>query len=71
MQSDEFRKYGHQVVDWIADYMDSVKNLPVRAQVKPGDIRAQLPVAAPNEGEPFEAMMQDFKDIILPGITHW
>jgi len=71
VQSDEFRKYGHQVVDWIADYMDSVKNLPVRAQVKPGDIRAQLPVAAPNEGEPFEAMMQDFKDIILPGITHW
>ena len=59
------------MVDWIADYFDGVKALPVRAQVKPGEIREQLPAAAPLKGEPFEAMMQDFKDIILPGITHW
>ena len=71
MKSDEFRRYGHQVVDWIADYLDTVQDFPVRAQVKPGEIRAQLPAAPPMEGEAFEAMMQDFKDIILPGITHW
>ena len=71
MDSEDFRKHGHQVVDWIADYMDGVKKLPVRAQVKPGEICRQLPGAAPSGGEPFEAMMQDFKDIILPGITHW
>lgn len=59
------------MVDWIADYIDGVKDMPVRAQVKPGEIRKQLPAAAPTEGEPFDAMMQDFKDIIMPGITHW
>jgi len=71
MNADEFRQYGHQIVDWIADYIDSVKDFPVRAQVKPGEVRSKLPAQAPMAGEPFEAMMQDFKDIILPGITHW
>lgn len=71
MKSDEFRKYGHQVVDWIADYLDGVEQYPVRAQVKPGDIRAKLPAVAPHEAESFDAMMQDFQDVILPGITHW
>jgi len=71
MQSDEFRKYGHQLVDWIADYMDGVQKFPVRAQVGPGDIRAQLPSAAPQASEPFAALMQDFENIIMPGITHW
>jgi len=71
VNSSEFRKYGHQVVDWIADYMGDVQEFPVRSQVKPGEIRAQLPSAAPAAGEPFEAMMHDFKNIILPGITHW
>lgn len=71
MQSEEFRKYGHEIVDWIADYMDGAADYPVRAQVLPGEIRAKLPENAPDAGEPFAAMMQDFKDIILPGITHW
>ncbi len=71
MNSDEFRKHGHQLVDWIADYMDGVKDYPVRAQVKPGEVRAQLPASAPEHGEPFDCMMQDFQQIIMPGITHW
>jgi len=71
LNSNEFRQHGHQLVDWIADYMDSVKNLPVRAQVKPGDIKAQLPRIAPSAGEPFEALMRDFESIVMPGITHW
>jgi aromatic-L-amino-acid decarboxylase len=71
VQPDEFRKFGHQVVDWIADYMDGVKDYPVRAQVKPGEVRARLPAEPPLTGEPFSALMHDFQDIILPGITHW
>jgi len=71
VNSEEFRKFGHQVVDWIADYMDKVAEYPVRAQVKPGDVRAKLPTFPPSEAEPFEALMQDFQDIILPGTTHW
>lgn len=71
MNSEEFRKYGYRVIDWIADYMDNVKDYPVRAQVKPGDVRNKLPDLPPEEGEGFDALMQDFGDIILPGTTHW
>jgi aromatic-L-amino-acid decarboxylase len=71
MTPDEFRRYGRAVVDWIADYYERVETLPVLSHVEPGDVRAQLPPAAPLEGEPFEAMLQDVEEIILPGITHW
>lgn len=67
----EFRRRGHELVDWIADYYGDIEKYPVRAQVKPGEILAQLPLEPPLQGEPFEALFQDFVNIILPGMTHW
>lgn len=71
MSPDDFRKHGHQVIDWLADYMRQVENLPVLSQVKPGEIRAKLPVLPPQHGESFDAMLRDVSEIILPGLTHW
>jgi aromatic-L-amino-acid/L-tryptophan decarboxylase len=71
MTPDEFRQYGRAVVDWIADYYEQVESLPVLSQVRPGEIRAGLPPAAPQQGEPFEAILADVNRIIMPGITHW
>ena len=71
MTAEEFRRHGYAVIDWIADYYARVESFPVLSQVKPGSIRAALPVNAPERGEPFEAMMADMERIILPGITHW
>jgi aromatic-L-amino-acid/L-tryptophan decarboxylase len=71
MSPSEFRKHGHQVVDWVADYWESVESLPVRARVRPGDVAAALPASAPEHGEPFEAVLADLDRVVLPGITHW
>ena len=71
MDLDEFRRHGHRLVDWMADYLATVERHPVRAQVRPGEIAGQLPAAAPEEGEPFEAILADFERIVMPGITHW
>jgi len=71
MTPDEFRKYGREVVDWIADYYENVEKYPVLSQVKPGDIRAKLPGNPPEKGESFENILKDMRDIILPGVTHW
>jgi aromatic-L-amino-acid/L-tryptophan decarboxylase len=66
-----FREDGHQAVDWAADYLERVGELPVLAQVKPGAIRARLPATPPEQGEPFEAVLRDLDEILLPGVTHW
>ena len=71
MTSEEFRRHGHAVVDWVADYLDRVADLPVLAQVKPGEIRARLPAGPPEIGEPFEAVLRDLDDVVVPGLTHW
>src|SRR5262249_30643199 len=71
MTPDEFRRHGHAVVDWIADYYARIEDSPVRSRVKRGEVRAQLPPLPPQNGESFEAMMADIEKIILPGITHW
>lgn len=71
MNSEEFRKHGHQLVDWMADYMDGVRDYPVRAQVGPGEIKEQLPDLPPAAGQPFSGIMEDFERTIMPGITHW
>ena len=71
MDIDEFRKHGHQLIDWMADYMDTVEKLPVRSQVKPGEISNRLKEKPPTNGEPMENIIDDFKTTILPGITHW
>ena len=71
MSPAEFRKHGKALVDWIADYYERVESFPVLSQVKPGEIRASLPASPPESGEPFEAMLRDVDEKILPGITHW
>jgi len=71
MTPDEFRRHGHAVVDWIADYFSRIESFPVLAAVQPGQIRASLPPSAPAHGEPFNAILSDFEKLILPGITHW
>ena len=71
MSPEDFRKWGHQVVDWIADYQKTVENLPVLSKVKPGDIRRSLPPQPPLQGESFEKILSDVDRLILPGITHW
>jgi aromatic-L-amino-acid decarboxylase len=71
MTPDEFRRYGHAVIDWIADYQSRVESFPVLSQVKPGEIRASLPAVPPSRGEPFEALLKDVENLILPGVTHW
>lgn len=71
MSVEEFRRAAHELVDWMADFLATIEDRPVRAQVEPGDIIARLPDSAPEAGEPLEAIMRDFRDIVLPGITHW
>ena len=71
MTPEEFRRHGHDVVEWVAAYMERVRELPIVSTVNPGEIRARLPDAAPEEPEPFAALLRDLDEIVLPGITHW
>jgi aromatic-L-amino-acid/L-tryptophan decarboxylase len=71
MHSEDFRRYGHQVVDWIADYLSHPERYPVLSQNQPGDVKAALPTAAPERGEAMEAMLADLDRVIVPGVTHW
>ena len=67
----DFRRHGHALIDWLADYYDRVETLPVLSRVVPGQIRAQLPPSPPANGEDFEAMLADVDRILVPGLTHW
>jgi aromatic-L-amino-acid decarboxylase len=65
------RTDGPAALEWAASYLERVGDLPVLAQVEPGAIRAALPTAAPEEGEPFSAVLRDLDEVLLPGVTHW
>jgi len=71
MDSEQFRRVGYEFIDWVADYFAEVGEYPVRSQVRPGEIKQRLPKKAPQVGEPMENIFRDFKEIILPGMTHW
>ncbi|TNC29754.1 aminotransferase class I/II-fold pyridoxal phosphate-dependent enzyme [Amycolatopsis alkalitolerans] len=71
MSPEEFRHYGKQVVDWIADYLAGIEQYPVRSRARPGEVRAMLPAHPPERGEPYEQVLADMDRVILPGITHW
>jgi len=71
MDKEAFREHGHRFVDWAADYLEEVEKYPVRSRVGPGDILKQLPAEPPLRGEPMERLFGDFREIIMPGMTHW
>jgi aromatic-L-amino-acid decarboxylase len=71
MPKDEFRKFGYQVIDWIADYLENIEQYPVLPDVRPGDIRKKLPPSPPQTNEKMEKILSDVDNIILPGVTHW
>jgi len=71
LSPDEFRAAAHATVDWIADYLESSDQYPVRSQVAPGDVRAALPPVPPQQGESLDHMLRDVQRTIMPGITHW
>jgi aromatic-L-amino-acid decarboxylase len=71
MHPEEFRRLAHETADWMADYLAGLRGIPVLARVEPGQVRAALPQSPPQRGEPMDAALADFRDVILPGITHW
>ncbi len=71
MDREEFRRRAHELVDWMADYLEGVEAYPVRAQVAPGETKAKLPAGPPAKAEPFEEIFADFERDLLPGMTHW
>jgi aromatic-L-amino-acid decarboxylase len=71
MTPDEFRRHGHAVVDWIADYYARIESYPVLSRAEPGQVRASLPANPPSKGESFAAILDDVEKQILPGVTHW
>ena len=71
MNPDEFRKAGHRVIDWIADYRATVQSRPVMAQTEPGAIKALMPTAPPEQPESFDAILRDLDTVVVPGITAW
>jgi aromatic-L-amino-acid decarboxylase len=71
MKPDEFRKHAHELVEWMADYMENVENYPVKSSMVPGAIFSQLPDNPPANPESFESLMMDVDKIMMPGISHW
>jgi aromatic-L-amino-acid decarboxylase len=71
MKPDEFRKHAHELVEWMADYMENVEDYPVKSLIQPGEIFDKIPDQPPSSPESFSALMKDFNEIIMPGITHW
>jgi aromatic-L-amino-acid decarboxylase len=71
MKNDEFRRAGHQFVDWIADYFENIEKFPVLSRLEPGDVKKLVPAVPPARGEDMEAIFRDFERVVMPGITHW
>ena len=71
MDPEAFRREAHRLADWIADYLSSSSQYPVLARVRPGAVRSGLPGQAPQTGESFETIFDDFERVILPAVTHW
>jgi len=71
MQAEEFRRHGHDLIDWVADYLQGVEAYPVLPDLQPGDVRRRLPAEPPREPEAMETILKDFRTLILPAVTHW
>ncbi len=71
MSAEEFRRFGREVVDWVADYLAHPERFPVLAQVEPGQLRSRLPSSPPDAGEPMSRILEDFERLVVPAVTHW
>ncbi len=72
MKVSDFRKHGHELIDWVADYLDGgVESMPVLPDMQPGDLRQKLPDKAPEQPEPMSRIIEDFHRLIIPAVTHW
>ena len=71
MKWNEFAHWGAKISDWAAEYHSNLRDYPVRAQVKPGEITASLPAQPPEGAEDMEKIIEDFERVVMPGITHW
>ena len=71
MTPEEFRRHGHALIDWIADYRAKVAQYPVMSRVEPGDIKKQIPASPPQQPENFAEVLADLDRIVMPGLSHW
>jgi len=71
MNPEEFRRFGHEVVDWIADYQAQIRDYPVLARTRPGELVDALPASGPEQGEPMDLILADFRRLVVPAVTHW
>src|SRR5215203_816429 len=71
MSREDFRRVGHDLIDWIADYFQNIDELPVLAAIQPGDLKAELPSVPPTHGEPMESILEDLDRLVVPALTHW
>jgi aromatic-L-amino-acid/L-tryptophan decarboxylase len=71
MSKEDFRRFGHELIDWISDYFENIEDLPVLSQIEPGDLKAQLPAVPPEKGEPMQNILADVDRLIVPALTHW
>src|ERR1043165_1680069 len=71
MPAEEFRRHGHELIDWIADYFEKIEELPVMAQVEPGYLKPPPPTSPPEQGESMDAILADVDRLIVPALTHW
>ena len=71
MTPEEFRSHGHAAVDWVADFLAHPERYPVLPKVQPGELTAQLPPSAPESGEPMDAILDDFRRLVVPAMTNW
>ena len=71
MSKEDFRRFGHELIDWISDYFEQIEGLPVLSQIEPGELKSQLPSAPPQQGEPMQQILADIDRLIVPALTHW
>lgn len=71
MRPEDFRKFGYEIVDWIADYFERIEDFPVLSQNEPNALKNALPTSAPEKGEDFGEIIKDVEKLILPAVTHW
>lgn len=71
MTPEEFRRYGHELIDWLADYRAKVAQFPVMSRTEPGDIKKQIPASPPQQAEDFAEVLADLDKIVMPGLSHW